>query len=110
MKLVREKTMPLLIKPLAVVTSLVLIVQVAAAQERKPHNVILFVPDGMRALSITPERAPTMVAIRDKGVNFKNSHSLFPTFTPPTPRPSLRGIFSATPATTATQSMSDARL
>ncbi len=51
----------------------------AAAQT--PHNLILFVPDGLRALSVTPETAPTMAAIRDKGVNFANPHSLFPTFT-----------------------------
>jgi arylsulfatase A-like enzyme len=53
----------------------------AAAQTRQPHNVILFVPDGLRALSVTPESAPAMAAVRDRGVNFRNSHSLFPTFT-----------------------------
>jgi hypothetical protein len=53
----------------------------AAAQT--PHNLILFVPDGLRAMSVTPESAPTMAAIRDKGVNFANPHSLFPTFTMP---------------------------
>jgi arylsulfatase A-like enzyme len=53
----------------------------AAAQEKQPHNVILFVPDGLRALSVTAQSAPTMAAIRDQGVNFKNSHSMFPTFT-----------------------------
>src|ERR1700692_1065084 len=53
----------------------------ASAQNATPHNVILFVPDGLRALKVTPETAPTMAAIRDKGVNFKNPHSLFPTFT-----------------------------
>src|SRR5664279_4381792 len=55
--------------------------QLTAASAEPPHNVILFVPDGLRALMVTPERAPTMAAIRDKGVNFKNPHSLFPTFT-----------------------------
>jgi arylsulfatase A-like enzyme len=53
----------------------------AFADNATPHNLILFVPDGLRALKITPETAPTMAAIRDKGINFKNSHSLFPTFT-----------------------------
>ena len=53
----------------------------AAAQQ--PHNVVLFVPDGLRALLITPETAPTMAAVRDQGVNFRNPHSLFPTFTMP---------------------------
>src|ERR1700759_3100465 len=53
----------------------------ASAPHATPHNLILFVPDGLRALKVTPESAPAMAAVRDKGVNFKNSHSLFPTFT-----------------------------
>jgi hypothetical protein len=53
----------------------------ALAQNATPHNLILFVPDGLRALKVTPETAPAMAAVRDKGVNFKNPHSLFPTFT-----------------------------
>jgi Type I phosphodiesterase / nucleotide pyrophosphatase len=53
----------------------------ALAQNNTPHNVILFVPDGLRALKVTPETAPAMAEVRDKGVNFKNPHSLFPTFT-----------------------------
>jgi hypothetical protein len=55
--------------------------QMTAAAAEPPHNVILFVPDGLRALKVTPETTPAMAAIRDKGVNFKNPHSLFPTFT-----------------------------
>ena len=53
----------------------------AFAQNSPPRNLILFVPDGLRALKVTPETAPAMSAVRDKGVNFRNSHSLFPTFT-----------------------------
>ncbi len=45
------------------------------------HNVILFVPDGLRATSVTAASARTMAAIRDHGVNFYGSHALFPTFT-----------------------------
>jgi arylsulfatase A-like enzyme len=56
-------------------------VNAASAQTKQPHNVILFVPDGLRALSVTPESAPAMAAVRDQGVNFRNSHSAFPTFT-----------------------------
>ncbi|HEY8335520.1 MAG TPA: alkaline phosphatase family protein [Tardiphaga sp.] len=56
-------------------------VSTAFAQNSPPRNLILFVPDGLRALKVTPETAPAMAALRDKGVNFKNSHSLFPTFT-----------------------------
>jgi Type I phosphodiesterase / nucleotide pyrophosphatase len=53
----------------------------AGADNAKPHNLILFVPDGLRALKVTPETAPAMAEVRDKGVNFKNPHSIFPTFT-----------------------------
>jgi hypothetical protein len=53
----------------------------ALAQNGLAHNLILFVPDGLRALKVTPETAPAMAEVRDKGVNFKNPHSLFPTFT-----------------------------
>src|SRR5450756_713794 len=53
----------------------------AFAQNATPHNVILFVPDGLRGQIVTPQTAPAMAEIRDKGVNFRNSHSLFPTFT-----------------------------
>jgi arylsulfatase A-like enzyme len=52
----------------------------AGAQSAR-HNVILFVPDGLRALKVTPDTAPTMAALRDRGVNFKDPHSIFPTFT-----------------------------
>src|SRR5205807_4274595 len=53
----------------------------AWAQNDRPHNLILFVPDGLRARIVTPDTAPAMAEVRDKGVNFKNPHSLFPTFT-----------------------------
>ena len=45
------------------------------------QNIILFVADGLRAAAVTPERAPTFARIRDTGVNFSNSHSVFPTIT-----------------------------
>ncbi|HEY4921273.1 MAG TPA: alkaline phosphatase family protein, partial [Xanthobacteraceae bacterium] len=66
---------------LALALACALILSPAAAQQPHPHSIILFVPDGLRALKVTPQTAPTMAMIRDKGVNFKNSHSLFPTFT-----------------------------
>src|SRR5712671_731156 len=59
----------------------VLSVGTALAQNNTPRNLILFIPDGLRALIVTPETAPAMAEVRDKGVNFKNPHSLFPTFT-----------------------------
>ncbi|MGA8317614.1 MAG: alkaline phosphatase family protein [Bradyrhizobium sp.] len=51
------------------------------SQTNRPHNVILFVPDGLRGRIVSPETAPAMAEVRDRGVNFKNSHSMFPTFT-----------------------------
>ena len=53
----------------------------AFAQTNPPRNLILFVPDGLRGRIVTPQTAPAMAEVRDKGVNFRNSHSLFPTFT-----------------------------
>ncbi len=61
-----------------------MLLAVAAFPARaQPYKVILFVPDGLRALMVTPQNAPVMAEIRDKGVNFKNPHSMFPTFTTP---------------------------
>jgi hypothetical protein len=54
---------------------------IALSQNSRPHNVILFVPDGLRGRIVSPETAPAMAEVRDRGVNFRNSHSLFPTFT-----------------------------
>src|SRR4029077_16696274 len=46
-----------------------------------PRNIVIFVSDGLRAGSVNAIDAPTMFWIRNHGVNFVNSHSLFPTFT-----------------------------
>jgi arylsulfatase A-like enzyme len=73
-----KSTLPSLLAAFAVIMAPTL-----ALADAPPHNVILFVPDGLRALMVTPENAPTMAAIRDQGVNFQNPHSLFPTFTTP---------------------------
>jgi hypothetical protein len=53
----------------------------AAALADGPHNLVLFVPDGLRAQIVDTYTAPAMAQIRDQGVNFVNSHSVFPTFT-----------------------------
>ena len=57
-------------------------IRFAAAADRL-HHIVLFVPDGLRALMVSEKTAPAMSAIRNKGVNFNNPHSLFPTFTMP---------------------------
>ncbi len=48
---------------------------------QKAHNVILFVADGLRRESVTPQAMPTFYKLRQQGVDFRNSHSVFPTFT-----------------------------
>ncbi|MBV8393308.1 MAG: alkaline phosphatase family protein [Alphaproteobacteria bacterium] len=54
---------------------------VLAQAPARPHNVVLFVADGLRAGMVTEKNAPTMTALLTRGVRFANSHSLFPTFT-----------------------------
>ena len=60
---------------------LLLSANAAMSQNNRPHNIVLFVPDGLRGSIVSPETAPAMADVRDRGVNFKNSHSMFPTFT-----------------------------
>lgn len=47
------------------------------------RNLILFVADGLRSRVVTEETAPALAAVRREGVDFRNSHSLFPTVTTP---------------------------
>jgi arylsulfatase A-like enzyme len=58
----------------------------AAAQSGKrpakpARNIIIFVADGLRYGSVTPENAPHLDRLKREGVDFTNSHSLFPTVT-----------------------------
>jgi Type I phosphodiesterase / nucleotide pyrophosphatase len=53
----------------------------AQAPASKPHNVVLFIADGLRSRMVDDTTAPTMAAIARDGVSLRNSHSLFPTFT-----------------------------
>src|SRR5258707_288988 len=53
------------------------------AAPKPGRNAILFIADGMRHPAVNPADAPTMTRIREQGVDFVNSHSLFPTFTMP---------------------------
>ena len=45
------------------------------------RNIIIFVPDGLRPGSVNAADAPMMCWIREHGVNFINTHSVFPTLT-----------------------------
>jgi arylsulfatase A-like enzyme len=47
------------------------------------RNVIIFVADGLRSHSVTQDSAPALAAVRADGVDFENSHSLYPTVTTP---------------------------
>jgi arylsulfatase A-like enzyme len=47
----------------------------------RSHNVIIFVADGLRYVSVTPQTAPTLWRLKTQGVDFTNSHSLYPTIT-----------------------------
>jgi arylsulfatase A-like enzyme len=70
----------------AIVASLFLVVVATPAQQSaaaKPaqRNVIIFVADGLRPGSVNAKDTPALWSIRQNGVNFVNSHSLYPTVT-----------------------------
>jgi len=46
-----------------------------------PHNVLIFVADGLRYGSVTEADAPGFAAVQRDGVNFVNSHAVYPTLT-----------------------------
>jgi arylsulfatase A-like enzyme len=54
--------------------------QTSATNQR---NLIIFIADGLRHDSVNATDAPTLLALRQHGVHFSNSHSLFPTLTTP---------------------------
>src|SRR6202046_2583292 len=64
-----------------VLTAAALPAALAQAPASRPHNVVLYVADGLRFPSVDDSTAPTMAAIAREGVSLRNSHSLFPTFT-----------------------------
>jgi arylsulfatase A-like enzyme len=50
-------------------------------QQTSQHNVVIFVADGLRPGVVNATDTPTLQEIRERGVTFANTHSLFPTFT-----------------------------
>lgn len=54
-----------------------------ATPPSSPRNFVLFITDGLRHDAVNPDAAPTMFSLRQRGVDFVNSHSLYPTFTTP---------------------------
>ena len=63
------------------VLALFAIPALAQAPAPKPHNIIIFVADGLRYGSVEPNNMPNMFKLTSEGVDFTNSHSLFPTIT-----------------------------
>lgn len=61
--------------------SAVLTCPAAAQTPPRPHNVLLFVADGLRFRMVDDSTAPTMAALARAGVTLRNGHALFPTFT-----------------------------
>src|ERR1700761_7964149 len=47
----------------------------------QPRNIVVFIADGLRYDSVTPDVAPTMYRIKTEGVDFTNSHAVYPTVT-----------------------------
>ncbi len=71
--------MPIVRKPVfGLCVALVASLTAPGAQAR---NAVIFVADGLRYVSVTPQTAPTMTGLANRGVRFANSHSLFPTVT-----------------------------
>ena len=72
-------------RPLLIVTTILATMAASAAGAQapawRPHNVVLFVADGLRFRMVDDSTAPTMAAIAREGVSLRNSHALFPTFT-----------------------------
>jgi arylsulfatase A-like enzyme len=72
------------VRQFACLLCLVLLAAPAAAQPAAspaPRNIIIFVADGLRYGSVEPGNMPNMYKLKTEGVDFTNSHSLFPTIT-----------------------------
>src|SRR5271155_146729 len=65
----------------AILQAIVASTAFAQAPASPPHNVVLFVADGLRFRMVDDDTAPTMAAIAREGVSLRNAHALFPTFT-----------------------------
>ena len=66
---------------LSAAVALALFAALPAAAAPASHNVLIFVADGLRYVSVTPKTAPTMWKLKTQGVDFTNSHALYPTIT-----------------------------
>ncbi len=55
----------------------------AAAEPARPHNIVLFVAEGLRAGMVNDRTAPAISGLLKRGVHFSNSHAVFPTLDTP---------------------------
>ena len=70
------------IRDIRILAAALLMLAAAACHRRpEPHSLILFVADGLRSGIVTPGTAPALAEVRDQGVDFANSHSVYPTIT-----------------------------
>jgi len=69
------------VKKRSVAITLALGVSLAASTSLAAHRTIIFVWDGMRPDAITQADTPNLYALQQKGVNFTDNHSTYPTFT-----------------------------
>lgn len=60
---------------------LIALLVVIAPLPAQARNVVIFVADGLRYESVTAKSAPALWALRKRGVDFANSHALYPTLT-----------------------------
>lgn len=58
-----------------------LLAALVAAAPAQARNIVIFVADGLRYGSVALDNMPNMHALKTEGVDFTNSHSLFPTVT-----------------------------
>src|ERR1051325_11084332 len=76
-----KKSLPSLAAFLMIIASAFGKIELAEAQSLQSHNVILFIPDGLRPGSVNPTATPAFARVGDQGVRFANPHSVFPTLT-----------------------------
>src|SRR5271154_1294606 len=72
---------PLLFLGTTVLSATLVSTAFAQAPAPQPHNIVLFVADGLRFRMVDDSTAPTLAAVAREGVSLRNSHALFPTFT-----------------------------
>src|SRR6201996_8192448 len=65
----------------ALLTACAALAPLSATAAPAQRNVVIFIADGLRYSSVTPQTAPTMWKIKTEGVDFTNSHSIYPTVT-----------------------------